>query len=156
MVNVVNTLVFARNGKAKAATIEVEVTNGIGIHVIGMRDEDVKNVLLKVVTVMQKNGYAIPGKKIIITISEKPEKYPELVEYPLYIALVMAVTGMMPSVWYSPKDYYIGSMEIDGRRIPITKEQYWSVKEFQRMIYGRPSNERVIFEKQKDNIEIGL
>ena len=76
MKNVVNTLVFARNGKAKAATIKVEVTNGIGIHFIGMRDEDVKNVLLKVVTVMQKNGYAIPGKKIIITISQKPEKYP--------------------------------------------------------------------------------
>ena len=146
MINTVKTLVFAKNGKAKAATIKVEVSDGIGIHFIGMRDEDVKNVLLKVVTVMQKNGYAIPGKKVIITISEKPEKYPELVEYPLFIALVMAVTNKKPSVWYSPKDYYIGSMEIDGRRIPITGEQFLSVKEFKYMLHERVSNERIIFE----------
>ena len=50
-------------------TIEVEMINGIGIHLVGERDAFVKETLLRVVTALQSAGVSIPAKKIIINIS---------------------------------------------------------------------------------------
>lgn len=156
MINTVKTLVFAKNGKAKAAIVEVEVLDGIGIHVVGMNDRYVKDVLLRVVTAMQRNGYSIPGKKVVIRITGKPERYEELLDYPIYIALIMAATGKRPSIWYNRNDYYVGSLRLDGSRLPLTDEQYYAIRSYQIVHDYDYNNERIVFERPEGCNEIGL
>lgn len=50
------------------AKVECEISEGIGIHVIGMPDNQVGGMLLYVVTCLQSIGYTIPGKKVIINV----------------------------------------------------------------------------------------
>lgn len=50
-------------------TVEVEITNGIGIHLVGLADAAVKESLLRTATALQSLGYSIPDKKIIINIA---------------------------------------------------------------------------------------
>lgn len=54
--------------KVFQSTVEVEVSKGIGIHLIGMADIAVKESLLRTITAIQSLGYRIPGKKLIINI----------------------------------------------------------------------------------------
>lgn len=49
-------------------TVECEMSYGIGIHIIGLTDQQMKESLLRTVTALQARGYHIPGKKIIINI----------------------------------------------------------------------------------------
>ena len=60
-------------GIIRPVTIEVEVTNGIGIHLVGLADAQVKESLLRVVTALQALDFRIPGKKIIINITSASE-----------------------------------------------------------------------------------
>ena len=46
-----------------------DVTQGIGIHLVGLADAAVKESLLRTVTALQAFGYRIPGKKIIINLA---------------------------------------------------------------------------------------
>lgn len=55
--------------KVFKSTVEVEMRDGLGIHLIGMADNAVKESLLRVVTALQSCGYRIPSKKIIINIA---------------------------------------------------------------------------------------
>lgn len=50
------------------AKVECEISKGIGIHVIGMPDNQVGGMLLYVVTCLQSIGYSFPGKKLIINV----------------------------------------------------------------------------------------
>lgn len=50
------------------AKVECEIKGGIGIHVIGVPDNQVSGMLLYVVTCLQSIGYTIPGKKFIINV----------------------------------------------------------------------------------------
>ncbi len=54
---------------AVPVTVECTVTPGIGIHIVGIPDMDVKEALLRTVTALQAYGYRIPGKKVIINIA---------------------------------------------------------------------------------------
>ena len=51
---------------AVPVTVEVDITMGIGIHLVGLADVAVKESLLRTVTALQSIGFRIPGKKIII------------------------------------------------------------------------------------------
>lgn len=68
------------------ALIETEVSKGIGIHLVGLRDDLVKESLLRVVTALQANGFSIPGQKIVINISPSQPKMSST-DYDLPIAL---------------------------------------------------------------------
>lgn len=48
---------------------ECEVTDGIGIHLVGLADTAVKECLLRTVTALQSLGYRIPGKRIVINLA---------------------------------------------------------------------------------------
>ena len=50
---------------AVPVTVEVEVTGGIGLHLVGLADTAVRESLLRTVTALQAKGFRIPGKKII-------------------------------------------------------------------------------------------
>ena len=49
--------------------VETEITNGIGIHLVGLADAAVKESLLRTITALQAKGYHIPGRKIVINLA---------------------------------------------------------------------------------------
>lgn len=54
---------------AEPVTVEVEISAGIGIHLVGLADIAVKESLLRTVTAIKFLGYRIPGRKIIINLA---------------------------------------------------------------------------------------
>lgn len=133
MLTIVNSLVFDKSGRAYPAKVEVEVTNGIGIHVVGIRDNSVKELLLRIVTAMRRMGYHVPGKKIVINFASplpaREMRWVELLDYPAMLALITAVSdegpGIINDVNY--KSYYLGKASLDGLIFPLESEQYYSV-----------------------------
>ena len=55
--------------KAVPVTVEVEMSLGVGIHLVGLADAAVKEILLRTVTALQSMGFRIPGKRIIINLA---------------------------------------------------------------------------------------
>lgn len=54
---------------AVPVTVEVDITAGIGIHLVGLADAAVKESLLRTITALQAMGFRIPGKKIVINLA---------------------------------------------------------------------------------------
>ena len=49
---------------AVPVTVEVDITRGIGIHLVGLADVAVKESLMRTVTALQSMGFHVPGKRI--------------------------------------------------------------------------------------------
>lgn len=55
--------------EAVPVTVEVDITTGLGIHLVGLADAAVKESLLRTITALQSMGFRIPGKKIVINLA---------------------------------------------------------------------------------------
>ena len=55
--------------EAAPVTVEVDITTGIGVHLVGLADVAVKESLLRTITALQSLGFKIPGKKIVINLA---------------------------------------------------------------------------------------
>lgn len=100
-------------------TVEINITSGIGIHLVGLADIAVKESLLRTITALQSMGFRIPGKKIVINLAPA-DLHKKGSGYDLPIALgIIAASGQadLPGL----KDYLImGELGLDGttRSIP--------------------------------------
>ena len=54
---------------AVPVTVEVDISRGLGIHLVGLADVAVMESLLRTVTALQSSGFHVPGKKIVINLS---------------------------------------------------------------------------------------
>lgn len=54
---------------AVPVTVEVDITTGIGIHLVGLADAAIKESLLRTITSLQSMGFRIPGRKIVINLA---------------------------------------------------------------------------------------
>ena len=76
--------------------VECEISQGLGIHIIGLADAAVKESLLRTVTALQSKGFYIPSKKIIINFAPA-NLYKSGSGHDLAIALaVIAASGQAP------------------------------------------------------------
>lgn len=55
--------------EAVPVTVEVDITTGLGIHLVGLADAAVKESLLRTITALQSMGFRIPGRKIVINLA---------------------------------------------------------------------------------------
>ena len=55
--------------EAVPVTVEVDITAGLGVHLVGLADAAVKESLLRTITALQSMGFRIPGKKIVINLA---------------------------------------------------------------------------------------
>ena len=67
-------LVYVKGAKcigieAVPVTVEVDISSGIGIHLVGLADAAVKESLLRTITALKSVGFRIPGKRIVINLS---------------------------------------------------------------------------------------
>ena len=69
MTTILTAFVTPRDNQVRKATVEVDIKPGIGIHVIGLADQSVKEALLRTITALVSTGYCIISKKIIINIT---------------------------------------------------------------------------------------
>ena len=82
--------------RAVPVTVEVNITLGIGIHLVGLADVAVKESLLRTVTALQARGFHVPGKKIVINLAPA-DMHKQGSGYDLPIALgVIAASDQRP------------------------------------------------------------
>ncbi|MCQ2115364.1 MAG: YifB family Mg chelatase-like AAA ATPase [Bacteroidales bacterium] len=105
--------------EAGMVTVEVDVVNGIGIHLVGLADAAVKESLLRTTTALTSLGYHIPGRKIVINLAPA-DLHKKGSGYDLPIAIgIIAASGQqdLPCL----KDFLmLGELGLDGsvRAVP--------------------------------------
>lgn len=113
---IVNLNTMKLNGmNGQPVTVECEITNGIGIHVVGLADSSTKELLLRVITAMQSMDYYIPGKRIIVNLAPKDLlKSSCRYDLPVLLALI-AASGQDKGQLQNVSDYMIvGEVGLDG------------------------------------------
>ena len=93
--------------------VEVEISIGVGIHLVGLADVAVKESLLRTVTALQAKGFHVPGKKIVINLAPA-DMHKQGSGYDLAIALgIIAASGQrsMPGLG---KYIIMGELGLDG------------------------------------------
>ncbi len=104
---------------AVPVTVEIDVTSGIGIHLVGLADAAVKESLLRTITALQSMGFRIPGKKIVINLAPA-DMHKKGSGYDVPIALgIIASSGQMDLPLLG--DYMVmGELGLDGsvREVP--------------------------------------
>ena len=99
--------------------VEVEITLGVGIHLVGLADAAVKESLLRTVTALQAKGFHIPGKKIVINLAPA-DMHKQGSGYDISIALgIIAASGQraLPDL---EKYLIMGELGLDGSIRPVS------------------------------------
>ncbi len=104
--------------EATTITVEVNVTAGIGYHLVGLPDNAVKESSYRITAALQNNSYKLPGKKIIINMAPADLRK-EGSAYDLTFALgILAASEQIKAEDIS--DYLImGELSLDGSLQPI-------------------------------------
>ena len=104
--------------QAVNVTVEVDISSGIGIHLVGLADAAVKESLLRTVTALQSLGFRIPGKRIVINLAPA-DIHKSGSGYDVPIALgILAASGQCR--WNALGDYLImGELGLDGTVRPV-------------------------------------
>lgn len=104
--------------EATTITVEVNVANGVGYHLVGLPDNAIKESNYRIAAALQNNSYSIPGKKIIINMSPADLRK-EGSSYDLTLAVgILAATNQIKSP--NLDNYLImGELSLDGNLQPI-------------------------------------
>ena len=98
---------------AVPVTVEVEVSMGIGIHLVGLADVAVKESLLRTVTALQAKGFHIPGKKFVINLAPA-DMHKQGSGYDLAIALGIIAGSNQRQLPGLEKYIIMGELGLDG------------------------------------------
>ena len=117
-------LVFIHGAKclgidAIPVTIEVNITLGIGIHLVGLADAAVKESLLRTVTALQSKGFHIPGKKIVINLAPA-DTHKQGSGYDLPIALGIIAASGQRELPLLEQFLIMGELGLDGSIRPVS------------------------------------
>ena len=104
--------------EAVPVTIEVDITLGIGIHLVGLADAAVKESLLRTVTALQSKGFRIPGKKIVINLAPA-DLHKQGSGYDLPIALGIIAASEQRRLPGLEKYIIMGETGLDGSIRPV-------------------------------------
>ncbi|MEM9648450.1 MAG: YifB family Mg chelatase-like AAA ATPase [Bacteroidota bacterium] len=104
--------------EAQTISVEVNIDQGIGYHLVGLPDNAIKESNYRIAAALQNNGYRIPGKKITINMAPADLRK-EGSAYDLTLAIgILAASGQMKSERVG--EYLImGELSLDGKLQPI-------------------------------------
>ena len=104
--------------EATTITVEVNVANGIGYHLVGLPDNAIKESSFRIAAALQNNSFNFPGKKITINMAPADLRK-EGSAYDLTLALgILAASKQIKAENIS--DYIImGELSLDGSLQPI-------------------------------------
>lgn len=105
--------------RAIPVTVEVDMTAGIGIHLVGLADTAVKESLLRTISALQFMKYRIPGKKIVINLAPADIKKKGS-GYDVPIALGIIAASGQESLPDAGRYLMMGELGLDGsvRKVP--------------------------------------
>lgn len=98
---------------AVKVTVEVDIQNGIGIHLVGLADTAVKESLLRTITALQANGFHIPGRKIVINLAPADQQKKGS-GYDLPIALGIIAASGQKTMPLLERYLIMGELGLDG------------------------------------------
>jgi len=104
--------------ESQPVTVEVNISNGIGIHLVGLADTAVKESLLRTVTALQSVGFKVPGRKIVINLAPADiQKRGSGYDLPIALGIIAASEQMeMPDI---EKYLICGELGLDGTVRPV-------------------------------------
>ena len=116
------------NGVHMLVRVYCSIEPGIGIHLLGMADAEVKESLLRTATALQSNGYRIPGQRITIRIVPDGLPYEKEInltgswlDLPIALAIIIA-SGQAEVDRNRAKQFIIaGELGLDGSIRPSYK-----------------------------------
>ncbi len=104
--------------EATTVTVEVNVDNGVGYHLVGLPDNAIKESNFRIAAALQNNGYKIPGKKIIINMSPADLRK-EGSAYDLTLAIGILVATDQIKADNLEEFLIMGELSLDGNLQPI-------------------------------------
>jgi magnesium chelatase family protein len=105
--------------EATTITVEVNVDNGIGYHLVGLPDNAIRESNFRIAAALQNNGYKIPGKKLILNMSPADLRK-EGSAYDLTLAMGILVATEQIEERNPLSEYIImGELSLDGNLQPI-------------------------------------
>ncbi len=104
---------------AVLVTVEVDISAGIGVHLVGLADAAVKESLLRTVTALQAVGFRIPGLKIVINLAPADVRKKGS-GYDLPIAVGIIAASEQTAFPLMDKFIMMGELGLDGtvRTVP--------------------------------------
>ena len=96
-----------------AITVETDISNGIGIQLVGLPDSAVRESLTRVLTAIRSYGYHIPGKRIIINLAPADiRKQGSSFDLAIAVTLICAMTEKEPARLQN--HLFLGELALDG------------------------------------------
>lgn len=111
---------------AESVTVEIDISSGIGIHLVGLADAAVKESLLRTITALNASGFRVPGRKIVINLAPA-DVHKKGGGYDLPIALGIIAASDQVSMPGLGKYMIMGELGLDGSvrdvpgALPITE-----------------------------------
>ena len=104
---------------AENVIVEIDITSGLGIHLVGLADAAVKESLLRTITALQSMGFRIPGKKIVINLAPA-DVHKKGSGYDVPIALGIIAASGQRELPLLEKFMIMGELGLDGsiRQVP--------------------------------------
>ena len=103
---------------AVKVTVELDITFGVGIHLVGLADAAVKESLLRTTTALQALSYKIPGKRIVINLAPADVRKNGS-GYDLPIAVGIIAVSEQASLPGIGKYLIMGELGLNGEVRPI-------------------------------------
>ena len=103
---------------ALTITIEVNVSPGVQMFIVGLPDNAVKESQQRIFSAFENNGYRVPGKKIVVNMAPANiKKEGSYFDLPIALAVLAASEQMKGEVL--PRYVVMGELSLDGSIKPI-------------------------------------
>ena len=99
--------------EAVPVEVEVNIAQGLGIHLVGLADAAVKESLLRTITALQSLDFRIPGKKIVINLAPA-DMHKKGSGYDLPIALGIIAASKQRELPFLDHFLIMGELGLDG------------------------------------------
>ncbi len=104
---------------ATTITVEVNVDQGVGYHLVGLPDNAIKESNYRIAAALQNNGYKIPGKKITLNMAPADLRK-EGSAYDLTLAMgILIASGQIEQRQPLSEGVIMGELSLDGDLQPI-------------------------------------
>ena len=100
--------------EALPITVEVNIDNGVGYHLVGLADNAIKESSYRIAAALSNIGYRLPGKRITINLAPaNMRKEGSAYDLPIAIGILIASAQIKPKK--KEADYIImGELSLDG------------------------------------------
>lgn len=104
---------------AVTITVELDLSAGVGLHLVGLPDSAVRESLLRVITALSSYGFRIPGKRIVVNLAPADIRK-EGTGYDLAIAVGLLAVSEQVALPALREFIIVGELALDGtlRAVP--------------------------------------